>query len=363
MKSYHAETEQELQDVRNEMTVLASKGSEGGEWKTRYDDLQRETQYMRMDNDELRKELEEQQRVTEEVRQEASIFLEEMKAISDRSDESWAQEQKLVQQVRKLEDELQEWKDRYSRVKAQIRNDRAASMSLAIPLPDAGKDGGLIQPNGLVKDIHISRFQLAIDETLRVARVNPAAVSDHMKAVVSTVKHICEDVPETASPDDTTGQKYAKLRGKVSATANNFITASKNFALAKGLSPVSLLDAAASHLSTAVVELVQVVKLRPTSPDELGEDAIAPLKSDKYFSMNGRSSVTESVYSTVTGTQPRSSQLPNRDRVPSTNGAPNGFPNGKPVSINDPSRPSLNEPSRPSLSDREREDQLDNLNV
>ena len=336
MKSYHEDAERDLKDQLN---VLAKKGSDGGEWKQRHDDLQREMQYSQLDNKELRQELEEQQRVTEEVRREASVFLEEMKSISDRSDETWQQEQRMVAQVRKLEDELQEWKSRYARSQAQLRTTaRTASMSLSIPQPDVGKDGGLLQPNGLIKDIHISRFQLAIDETLRVARMDTSGVQEHMKSVVNSLRHITEDIPETASPDDTRGQQLFRLRGKVSTTANNFITASKNYSQAKGLSPVSLLDAAASHLSTAVVELIQVAKMRPTPPGEMDDDDdnVAPINnSSKYLSMNGRSSATESVYSTMTAAYGRTSQTAQainvnviNGRAPSANGVSNDVSNG-----------------------------------
>ena len=90
-----------------------------------------------------------------------------------------------------------------------------------------------------------------------------------------------------ASPE----KQQAKLKSRVSATANNLITATKNHTSSGGLSPVSLLDAAASHLSTAVVELVKHVKVRPTPEDELeGDDEDAdrpmPLKSNVYNSYN-----------------------------------------------------------------------------
>jgi hypothetical protein len=95
------------------------------------------------------------------------------------------------------------------------------------------------------------------------------------------------------------------LKGKVSATANNVITASKNYATAGGLSPVSLLDAAASHLTAAVVDLVRTVKIKPTPPGELEDNddaALTPIQSNGYFNiaenMRRRSGV-DSVYSAL----------------------------------------------------------------
>ncbi|KAL8868673.1 MAG: hypothetical protein Q9198_008098, partial [Flavoplaca austrocitrina] len=63
-----------------------------------------------------------------------------------------------------------------------------------------------------------------------------------------------------------------KLKSKVSATANNLITACKNFAASNGLLPISLVDAAASHLSTAMVDLIRVVKVRPSPAGELEDE-------------------------------------------------------------------------------------------
>jgi hypothetical protein len=61
-------------------------------------------------------------------------------------------------------------------------------------------------------------------------------------------------------------------------TANSLITATKQHASANGLSPVALLDAAASNLTAAVVELVKAVGVHPSSASEL-QDANADLDS------------------------------------------------------------------------------------
>jgi hypothetical protein len=64
----------------------------------------------------------------------------------------------------------------------------------------------------------------------------------------------------------------SNLKQKISVTANNLITATKNYAISKGISPVSLLDAAASHLTMAIVELIRLLKICPTPPLELDDD-------------------------------------------------------------------------------------------
>ena len=302
MKSYHSEKEQSL---RSQIDPMAKQESGENEWRSRYEDLQQ-------DHQELQRDLQEQQQVTNEVRQEASAFLDEMKAISERSSKNYEREEKLVQQVHRLEEEVKEWKSRYARTKTQLRTMRTNSMGLSIQQPDAGqytKSGAFTQKDGLVKDIHVTKFQIAIDEVLRIARIgDPQTILDNMKLVVAAIRLICQDIPSTASPSDALAQHRAKLRTKVSATANNFITASKNYAQAGGLSPVSLLDAAASHLASSVIELVKTVKIRPTPASELEDDnedaGNMPTGSPEYFSVsNAHSSLTESIYSPASTAQ------------------------------------------------------------
>lgn len=64
------------------------------------------------------------------------------------------------------------------------------------------------------------------------------------------------------------------LKSKTHATLSNLMTASKNHAMSFGVSPVSLLDAAASHLSATVVDLIRLLKVRRTSSKEHGRDSI-----------------------------------------------------------------------------------------
>lgn len=227
---------------------------------------------LEQENEELRSELREQQRVTDEVRREAQEFLKEMRMLSERTTSSYDREEQLTSMVTKLEEEVKDWRNRYARAKTQLRGLRASSMGLTVQEAKLNKDSGFTQENGLVKDVHVTKFQISIDEILRTARTeDPARVIESMKSVVVNVRRITQDIDE-ASPTGDLAQQQAKLKSRVSATANNLITASKNYASAKGLSPVSLLDAAASHLTAAVVELVRTVKIRPTPAGELEED-------------------------------------------------------------------------------------------
>jgi hypothetical protein len=248
--------------------------------------------------EELERKLSEQQEVTEEVRRDASAFLQEMRELSARSDAAVEKEERLMSQVSTLEEELKEWKSRYARSKTQLRSLKASSIGLSgLASPDIAnysRDPSFSTPDGLVRDVHVTNFQLSIDELLQKARrTDPEQTLESMRNVVKCVRAITGEIDHTplsqmqsptssvsgdlmASPE----KQQAKLKSRVSATANNLITAAKNHASSNNLSPVSLLDAAASHLSTAVVELVKLVKVRPTPDNELDQDVLDRAEAD-----------------------------------------------------------------------------------
>ncbi|KAI1424528.1 hypothetical protein F5Y12DRAFT_785342 [Xylaria sp. FL1777] len=243
------------------------------------------------ENEELRIALQEQQQVTDEARREARQFLEEMRALSQQHMPSWEKQAELERTVEQLEKEVHDWKNRYARTKTQLRNMRASSIGLTIET-DAGRyirEKGFTEANGLVKDVHVTKFQISIDELLRCARTDePERVIDRMKSVIVNIRRIMKDIEDSQPENEELVRKQQKLKNRVSATANNLITASKNFASAAGISPVSLLDAAASHLVAALVELLRTVKIRTTPATELDDDdddgSITPVESAGFFS-------------------------------------------------------------------------------
>jgi hypothetical protein len=244
---------------------------------------------LEQENQELRMALQEQQQIADEVRREAQDSLREMRMLSQQSGESWVRYGEMENTIEQLEREVHDWRNRYARTKTQLRNMRASSMGLTIE-QDMGKmvrEKGFTHDNGLVKDVNVTKFQISIEEMLQRARSdNPEKAIDAMKAVVTNVRRITKDVDESGTPDPELAQIQAKLKGRVSSTANNVITAAKNHAASAGISPVSLLDAAASHLVAAMVELLRTVKIRATPAGELEDDddgTITPVDSTGFF--------------------------------------------------------------------------------
>jgi hypothetical protein len=283
---------EQIEDLRMAADNSMSKRRGGGD-----PDMERE-------NQELRAALREQQQVTDEVRREAEGFLREMRMLSQQSGSSWDKQSEMEKTIETLEREVRDWRNRYARTKTQLRNLRASSMGLTID-QDAGRyvrERGFTTDKGMVKDVHVTKFQISVDELLQRARTEePEKTTETMKAVVVSVRRIVKDIDEAPPSDDDLVQQQAKLKAKVSTTANNLITASKNFAAAAGISPVSLLDAAAGHLVAAIVELLKTVKIRPTPAGELEDDddgTLTPVDSTGFFSPRSNGQTTSTTMST-----------------------------------------------------------------
>ncbi|KAF7159334.1 hypothetical protein CNMCM5623_004648 [Aspergillus felis] len=326
MRTEHDVTER---DLRNQLDEASRQSAGDAGLQARFSELE-------IKHRDLQAELREQQHVTEEVRREAATFLMEMKALSEQAQSRWEHEERLSGEVQRLEEELQQWKTRYAKAKTQLRHLRASSgISETRPgLSTVSQGNGFMHDDGLVKDIHVTKFQISIDELLRVARSDEYQLVMHqIKGVILAVRHVLNDIESTQNPADGLAAMRTKATRKVSATANNMITAAKNFVRSNGLSPVSLLDAAASHLSTAVIELVRLVKIRPTPEDELNEneeerDQFSQMKSPDYFSVapsQSRMSNNDSIYSAMSDP---SNRTPNGTHSHLDPGFQNGFLTG-----------------------------------
>lgn len=152
-------------------------------------------------------------------------------------------------------------------------------------------------PDGIIADVNVSAFQLSIDALISAARYvsrmpfqmkkiltlrertnyrskEPSSVLPAMRTVVGVIDAIDYDIQtyvdsrRLASLPSADQDRLAALKSKTNATLSNLMTASKNHAMSFGVSPVSLLDAAASHLSATVVDLIRLLKIRKTSGTE-----------------------------------------------------------------------------------------------
>lgn len=85
-----------------------------------------------------------------------------------------------------------------------------------------------------------------------------------MKGVVVATADISEDVKAfEANPNlDVDVSQLESLKHQSTSTLNGLMQAARNHAMSSGLSPVSLLDAAAGHVTANVVEIIKLLKIR-----------------------------------------------------------------------------------------------------
>jgi hypothetical protein len=244
------------------------------EWKSRSENLERE--------------LERQKRIADEVRRDMFGHLQEMRQLSQQSHDAIEREEQLMDRIVTLEREVTEWKARCAK----------ANVSMDSDYPGMGKDlsasayARFISDTGAIKDVNISHFQLSIDDLLKQARTaDQRALDEVMRQVVVCVRNITADMDSEPkySVQDADQEQRARLRSRLSQAANNLITATKAHGAASGLAPVALVDAAAGHLTTAVVNAVRTYKVRkvPSLPVDNGFDfgaKPAPLRTKSSLS-------------------------------------------------------------------------------
>ena len=112
-----------------------------------------------------------------------------------------------------------------------------------------------------------------------------------MKGVVEAINDISEDVHDwETEPNFTIDQtQLDNCKHQSSATLNALMQAARNHAMSAGLSPISLLDAAASHVSANVVEIIKLLKIRKTiktsaSTTSLARKSFTEMQARRSFS-------------------------------------------------------------------------------
>jgi hypothetical protein len=254
----------------------------GDELKAKYDQLAE-------DHANLQKELERQQRITDQVREEASAFLVEMRTIA----ESQKTNESLVMEVQTLKMEVQEWKSRYSKAKSEVRNLKAASTygTVGTLQPNFGSFGEAspyFSPYGRVRSSNVAKFQVAMDEFVSKSRQHNVDLLQYLHNVIVATRMINQEIFEYDDLKSSEGDNsnIAQCSSLVSRTANQFITTTRNHCVAGGLSPYSILDAAASDLSFAVIELLKSAKIRTS--DTMPESDTQPSPVDDKFDHKDR---------------------------------------------------------------------------
>jgi hypothetical protein len=256
--------EQDLQsEIEKARAMTATRNvSEQDSWKARCELLE--------------KDLTEQRKRTDEVRQDTHRYLIEMRELSHQGAEHIEREEKLLDQNAALEREIRLWKSRYAKVKSEtgtIRGTSFVGSNGPAHIGDMARDRAYFGDHGLIRDVHFTSFQLAVDDLLQhIHSGDSHFMSESMKHVIMAVRDITADIE--APMNGSYAAEQTRLRTKLSQCANHLISATKAHGVSNGLSPLSLIDSATMHLTNAVVEIVQIFKLRPSSQEELDRDDI-----------------------------------------------------------------------------------------
>lgn len=180
-----------------------------------------------------------------------------------------------------------------------------------------------MSPDGGILDIHVTSFLSAIDSLLTAGRSNaPSRVLTPMKAVVNAVAAIIEDVRlfERRPQRDADLEMLKSLRERAEATLSNLVTASRTHATSSGMAPVSLLDAAASHVSATVTEIGRAVNIRKATRAEQ-EDFAASFNTSTGSSASATNGYVPALRAVNEGKQSPSSSSSSHQKKASNSGA------------------------------------------
>ncbi|KAG2226469.1 hypothetical protein INT45_014213 [Circinella minor] len=254
---------------------------------------QLQEEYNRLDDQyrQLEQEHRDQQDAVREVRDEAGHLLEQIKLLSSKNDDLRAEKARSDDRVRQLTEEAQEWQSKYEKSRLELRTLKASSLiDSAIP-----QQTGFIQPtrNGVISHDHILTYQTSIDELLRTARSHkPSNVLSSMQKIVMTCKKVTEEVEEHETRGGLTSMTQSNLynlKSQFSTALTHLLTAAKNHANGMGISPVSLLDAAAGHMTTVMVDLAKLLGIKPGTASSSNEVPLANMDSNRNDTLDALS--------------------------------------------------------------------------
>lgn len=194
----------------------------------------------------------------------------ELTELSRRNDELMTAKDADLALIRDLDAQCKDYKRKYELAKTELRGLKATSqLFLQPPKID---DSFPMSPDGGVLDIHVTAFVSATDSLLTAGRSNsPTRVLVPMKAVVNAVTAITDDLRQLERrprSNEVDFDALRSLRDRAEATLSNLVVATKSHATGAGMSPVSLLDAAASHVSSTITEIAKIAFIRRATPAE-----------------------------------------------------------------------------------------------
>ncbi|GMK58532.1 hypothetical protein CspeluHIS016_0505640 [Cutaneotrichosporon spelunceum] len=253
------------QKLRQAQDGLRQAQEEATQWRQRCDGFQDELH--RFETERATREVPpvaNDESVTE-LRNEMQSLVHELQSLSMQNDELMSARDRYHENQNALEAQVEEYCKQANAARIELRNLKATS-TMFVPQP-MSDDHLPASADGNIADAHVSLFQAAIDGLLSAARSStPSGVLPSMKAVVEAVTSIGDDVKafEEQPNFDVDPSRLELLKYESTNRLLALMSAARNHAMASGLSPVSLIDAAAGHLSTNVVDIIKLLKIRRT---------------------------------------------------------------------------------------------------
>lgn len=217
-------------------------------------------------------------------------LMEELTELSRRNDELMTAKDADLAVIRDLDAQCKDYKRKYESAKTELRGLKGPCSLVLIKTvvllnayiyvatsqlflqPPKTDDSFPMSQDGAVLDIHITAFVSAVDSLLTAGRSNsPTRVLAPMKAVVNAVTAITDDLRQferRPRSEEVDLDLLRSLRDRAEATLSNLVVATKSHATGAGMSPVSLLDAATSHVSSTITEIAKIAFIRRATLEE-----------------------------------------------------------------------------------------------
>lgn len=253
----------------------ADADQEVSQWRERCEQLENECRRLEDEKAALEEELQKGGpggQAMEDMKQELQSLVDELNSLSVRNEELMTEREQDAVRMSEMEARVSDYRRKYDAVRIELRNLKATSTMFATFSKPMTDDHLPASPDGNIMDVNVSAFQSSIDGLLSAARSStPSGVLPAMKAIVEAITSIGEDVKSfEAHPNrDVDVSRLESLKHESTSRLNNLMQSARNHAMASGLSPVSLLDAAAGHLSANVVEIIKLLKIKRSDKNDL----------------------------------------------------------------------------------------------
>ncbi|KAJ3015900.1 component of the polarisome [Thoreauomyces humboldtii] len=271
-----------ISDLEQKLTAQHKTNDEQAE---KIDRLEAQHAKLKEDFESLQDDYNNQQQIANDIRAEATNLLDEIKSLSRKNEELLGERDRDRTTIKQLKDELaQSRESSRSNNNGRQQNDYANSSNSntaregTSSAPFASQPGSGNDDQGVIDRNRISAYQSAVDDLLRAARSDiPTSVLVAMKSIVIACKNITEDTEDFENSNaaqavltDSDRDRLADTKNRLASALNNLMNAAKVHATALGTANVAHLDAAATHLTATIVELVKVVRMKQPGGDQEG---------------------------------------------------------------------------------------------